>query len=151
MSVVVQDAASRTDTPDATVIRAWVRAAAGADRPGEITVRVVTAAESAELNRRYRGRSGPTNVLSFPADDDYPDIDDEPRPMGDVVVCAEVVARECEEQGKSSEAHWAHMVVHGTLHLLGFDHGTESEAEVMEGRERELLAGFGFPDPYLAA
>jgi len=150
LSVVVQDVASHPDTPDANAIRAWIRSAAG-ERGGEVTVRIVTPAESAALNRRYRGRPKPTNVLSFPVDDDYPEIDDEPRPLGDIVVCAEVVARECAEQGKSNEAHWAHMVVHGTLHLLGFDHETDAEAEVMEGRERVLLAGFGFPDPYLAA
>lgn len=150
LSVVVQDAANRPDVPDEKAIRAWVRAAAGAGCAGEITVRIVTAAESAALNRRYRGRSGPTNVLSFPSGDDFRGIVDEPHPIGDIVICADIVAREREEQGKSNEAHWAHLVVHGTLHLVGFDHDSDAAAAVMEGRERELLEGLGFPNPWAA-
>ena len=104
------------------------------------------AAESRSLNTRYRGKPAPTNVLSFPMPADG---NGKARAMiGDLVVCAPVVAREAREQGKALRAHWAHMVIHGTLHLLGFDHERSSDARRMEGRERELLARLGFPDPY---
>lgn len=98
-----------------------------------------------ELNRRYRGQDKPTNVLSFPAD--LPADLDLPL-LGDLVICAPVVAREAAEQGKSLQAHWAHLVIHGCLHLLGHDHIEEDEAEAMEALERQLLAGLGYPDPY---
>ena len=142
--------------PTAAELRKWVRAAAG-DAAGEVTVRIVGEAESAELNGRYRGRDGPTNVLAFPAaSEDFavPEVfaaacgDTELPSLGDIVVCAPVVAREASEQGKTAAAHWAHIVIHGTLHLMGYDHETQADALVMEGRERSLLAGFGFGDPY---
>jgi probable rRNA maturation factor len=100
------------------------------------------------LNSRYRSRDYATNVLSFRPAPDWPQIDGEPKPIGDVVICGSVVEREAFEQRKSPEAHWAHMVIHGALHLLGHDHETRTEAEVMEKLERELLAAFHFPDPY---
>lgn len=112
-------------------------------------MRVVDETESARLNERYRGKPGPTNVLAFPAGD-IPGGAPEPPPLGDIVICAGVVAREALEQGKASEAHWAHMVVHGCLHLIGHDHLTADEAGVMESAERELLAGLGIADPYAA-
>lgn len=116
-------------------------ALAGAGAGGEVTVRIVGAAESRALNRRYRGKDRPTNVLSFPYG--------EPGVLGDLVVCAPVVNREAREQGKSPAAHWAHMVVHGVLHLRGFDHIRAPDAKVMETRERAILARLSFPDPYL--
>ena len=105
---------------------------------------------STELNSRYRGKEGPTNVLSFSARgaEAPPAAADELLPFGDVVICAEVVEREAREQGKAPAAHWAHMVVHGTLHLQGYDHESVRDASIMEARERVLLAELGFPDPY---
>lgn len=149
LSVVVQDVAQRPGTPGDDSIAAWVNAAVADALSGEITVRVVTEAESADLNDRYRGRSGATNVLAFAMAADRPEIlDEEPLPLGDLVICADVVEREAAEQRKPPQAHWAHVVVHGTLHLLGYDHAAEADACVMEAHERELLASLGFADPY---
>jgi len=128
--------------PSPGQLRKWASAARGRAR-GEVTVRVVGPAESRALNRRYRKKDKPTNVLSFPYDD--------PGVLGDIVICAAVVRREAREQGKSAAAHWAHMVVHGVLHLLGFDHIRPADAKVMEGRERAILARLSFPDPYAPA
>lgn len=150
LQIEVQRAARPAWLPDAAAIRRWVTAAAGPGEAGEITVRIVDEAESAELNSRYRGKSGPTNVLAFPAGSGGMLPDGEPAPLGDIVICAPVVEREAAEQEKAVGAHFAHLVVHGTLHLIGHDHEGEHEARVMEGREREVLAGFGFPDPYEA-
>ena len=108
-------------------------------------MRIVGPAESRTLNRRFRHKDKPTNVLSFPYDDPAPFG---ARVLGDVVICAAVVEREAREQGKLRSAHWAHMVVHGVLHLLGFDHMRPADARVMEGRERAILARLSFPDPY---
>lgn len=119
-------------------------ALAGVD--GEVAIRIVDESESAMLNERYRGQPGPTNVLAFPAGDMPSGADI--RPLGDIVICAPVVAREAAEQQKPLEAHWAHMVVHGCLHLRGYDHGADTEARQMEERERDLLAGLGIEDPY---
>ena len=148
VAVAVQDASGAAQVPSAARLRAWVKRALGAAARGELTVRVVAAEESAALNSRYRGKRGPTNVLSFPAGrlPDAPKA--ETLPLGDLVICAPVVEREAREQGKALEAHWAHMVVHGTLHLQGYDHETRAEAAEMETRERSLLAELGFPDPY---
>jgi probable rRNA maturation factor len=101
--------------------------------------------ESRALNERYRGKDRPTNVLSFPAE--LPEELDIPL-LGDIVICAPLVAEEASSQGKPVEAHWAHLVVHGVLHLLGHDHQLESEAREMEALEVELLASLGFPNPY---
>lgn len=125
--------------PTATSLRLWAEAARGRKR-GEITLRLVDSAESQTLNRDFRGKDKPTNVLSFPMGEaDY---------LGDIVICAPVVAAEAVEQGKAARAHWAHMVVHGVLHLLGHDHIDDGEAATMEALERKLLARLGFPDPY---
>ena len=118
----------------------------GGDPSAGLTIRVVDEAESAELNEHYRHKANPTNVLSFPFEAP-PGIPVEPS-LGDLVICAPVIVREAQEQEKSLEAHWAHMVVHGTLHLLGMDHLQEQEAEEMEAGEAEVLAALGFPDPY---
>jgi probable rRNA maturation factor len=118
-------------------------------QPPLLTIRVVEEAEITRLNSDYRHKTAPTNVLSFPFDQPagLPAEELEPE-LGDVVICAAVVEQEAQAQGKTPEAHWAHMVVHGTLHLLGFDHITEAEAEQMEGLERQILAKLGYPDPY---
>src|SRR5690554_8049362 len=101
-------------------------------------------ATSADLNHRYRGKNSPTKVLSFPAD--LPPELGLPL-LGDLVVCADVVAREAAEQGKTPSAHWAHMLVHGTLHLLGYDHINDAEAEVMEALETAIVTALGFAPP----
>jgi probable rRNA maturation factor len=145
--VTVQNASRGSAVPAAPLLKSWARRALGSGVRGEVTVRVVAAEESAELNSRYRGKKGPTNVLSFPAE--APDAaEGELLPFGDVVICADVVEREAREQGKAPAAHWAHMVVHGVLHLQGFDHEKLRDASIMEAREQALLAELGFPDPY---
>ena len=113
----------------------------------EMTVRIVDEAESHELNLTYRGKDRPTNVLSFPFE--CPDEVALPL-LGDLVICRQVVEREAEEQEKPLMAHWAHMVVHGSLHLLGYDHIEDDEAEEMESLETQIMQGLGFDDPYLA-
>jgi probable rRNA maturation factor len=147
-TVAVQDVSNAAKVPSAARLRMWAKKALGTKARGELTVRIVTVAESAELNSRYRSKQGPTNVLSFSAGrmPDGPGAD--LLPLGDLVICAEVVQREAREQGKASDAHWAHMVIHGTLHLQGYDHENRAEAATMEAHERLLLAELGFPDPY---
>ncbi|MBQ0720096.1 MAG: rRNA maturation RNase YbeY [Gammaproteobacteria bacterium] len=141
------DNASGEEAPEPPSIRRWISAALGDDKPeAEISVRIVSADESAELNQRYRGKQGPTNVLSFAAD--IPDFV-ETSLLGDIVICAAIVRREAAQQHKALEAHWAHMLVHGTLHLLGHDHIEEVDAENMEALETATLGELGFPPPYL--
>jgi probable rRNA maturation factor len=148
LSVAVQRAVECPWIPEKGAIRRWAAAAAGAERGGEVTVRIVGEAESAALNSTYRKKAGPTNVLAFPADAPVLPGDEEPAPLGDLVICAPVVELEAAAQRKAVTAHFAHLVVHGTLHLIGHDHEEEAAAKVMEDREREVLAGFGFEDPY---
>ena len=132
--------------PTAQQITTWVEAAlAGLRAEAQLTVRIVSSEEGAALNQTYRHKQGPTNVLSFAVDD----ADDLPVPLlGDIVICAPVVEREAHEQNKEAVAHWAHMVVHGTLHLLGYDHMDDTQAQEMESLEIQVLARLGFPDPY---
>lgn len=133
--------------PDATQIREWIAATlAGRGAEGTITVRIVDEAESAALNRAYRGKDRPTNVLSFPLH--TPAGPWGAAELGDLAICAPLVAREAAEQGKPVLAHWAHLVVHGTLHLLGFDHIEPTQAECMESLEIGILQHLGYPNPY---
>ncbi len=144
--VEVQYALHRRGLPTSQDFRAWARAAlAGRRGQAEMVVRVVDADESAQLNETYRHKKGPTNVLSFPFE--APAGLELPL-LGDIVICAPIVAREAHEQGKEERAHWAHMTVHGVLHLLGYDHQDEEEAGAMESLEREILTRMGYPDPY---
>ncbi|MFP1918513.1 rRNA maturation RNase YbeY [Lonsdalea quercina] len=113
----------------------------------EVTIRIVDEAESHELNHTYRGKDKPTNVLSFPFEAP-PEV--ELPLLGDLIICRQVVEQEAAEQEKTLEEHWAHMVVHGCLHLLGYDHIEDSEAEEMESLETEIMQGMGYADPYLA-
>jgi probable rRNA maturation factor len=142
LDVVLSYRTRRPWAPAPASLRRWAKLAAGRRR-GELGIRVVGSGESRALNARWRGLDAPTNVLSFPAS---PEL--RGRQVGDLVVCAPVVAREAREQGKPVAAHWAHMIVHGTLHLLGFDHARAADAKRMEGRERALLARLGIADPY---
>ncbi len=141
--------------PDAEKFLHWARAAfdaVGKSFAGEaqMTLRLVEEAEIVQLNRDYRHKDMPTNVLSFPFDvpRGLPESECNSE-LGDVVICAPVVQREAVQQGKTEESHWAHMVVHGTLHLLGYDHITDAEAARMESLEIRILAGLGFTNPYL--
>lgn len=113
----------------------------------EVTVRIVDEEESHQLNHEYRGKDKPTNVLSFPFEAP-PGIEIDL--LGDLIICRQVVEREAKEQGKPLMAHWAHMVVHGSLHLLGYDHIEDDEAEEMESLETEIMQSMGFEDPYIA-
>jgi probable rRNA maturation factor len=148
--IEVQFAAARAGVPHPASLRSWAQSALAARHgpgAGSVTLRIVGAAEGRKLNHRWRGKDKATNVLSFPSGVDAAP-GGEPAPLGDIVICAPVIRREAAEQGKSTRAHWAHMVVHGVLHLLGYDHESGREAAVMEGLERRLLVARGFPDPY---
>ncbi|MGD9424091.1 rRNA maturation RNase YbeY [Pantoea sp. NSTU24] len=134
--------------PDESQFHRWLTAAVTPFQPdSEVTVRLVDEAESHELNLTYRGKDKPTNVLSFPFEAP-PGI--ELPLLGDLIICRQVVEQEAAEQGKGIEAHWAHMVVHGTLHLLGYDHIDDDEADEMEGLETEIMLALGYPDPYIS-
>lgn len=113
--------------------------------PENLTVRVVDARESQSLNNQYRGKQAPTNVLSFPSQ--LPEFV-EPDYLGDLVICAEVVNREAQEQNKAADAHWAHMLIHGVLHLLGYDHIKDEEAAAMEALESKIVIAMGYAAPY---
>lgn len=135
-----------TQLPALSDLEIWATAAVGQRREeAEISLLIVDEAEGAELNLQWRHKNGPTNVLSFPSD--LPAELGLPL-LGDLVICAPVVAKEALEQKKSLNSHWAHMMVHGTLHLLGFDHIDDHQAEQMESLETDILARIGYPDPY---
>ncbi len=154
LDVGVSYALPRLGLPAAVSFRKWVAAALdGRIREADLAVRLVGSKEGRALNRHYRGKDYATNVLSFPADIaegvKLPKGVKMPL-LGDLVLCAPVIAREAKEQKKPLAAHYAHLTVHGALHLLGWDHEDTREAECMEQLEREILAGLGLPDPYLA-
>lgn len=147
----LQVAQRGAEVPTLAELRCWVSAALRRGRKrAELTVRVVDEAEIRALNQRFRGQDRPTNVLSFPfevppgidADDPVHDL------LGDLVICADLVRREAQEQGKPVAAHWAHLVVHGVLHLLDYDHIADDEAAEMEALETAILGELGFPPPY---
>lgn len=144
LNLSVQYACNATGLPSRPQIRTWVRAALDVDgkRGGQITIRFVDSEEGQSLNSDYRGKGYATNVLSFP-------YDTEPVVAGDLVICANVVEREAAEQRKTLEEHHAHLIVHGILHLQGYDHETgDEDAQQMEAMERSILAQLGFADPY---
>jgi probable rRNA maturation factor len=155
IQVDVQVAANVSNVPTDSDIRNWLEqviAQVGNDtsRSIEISVKIVDEVEGRALNRQFRQKDNATNVLSFPLlDADLPELPAElPLAMGDIVICASVVAREASEQGKNSSDHWAHMLVHGALHLFGYDHETESQAQEMEMLEARILAVGGVENPY---
>lgn len=153
LDVAVGYAAPRAGVPAAVSFRKWVAAALeGRIRDADLAIRIVDEKEGRALNHHYRGKDCATNVLSFPAElpEGLPKGVKLPL-LGDLVLCAPVVAREAREQRKPVNAHYAHLTVHGCLHLLGWDHEDAREAEAMELLEREILAGLGLPDPYLDA
>ncbi|MBB1485544.1 rRNA maturation RNase YbeY [Oceanospirillum sediminis] len=143
----LQLACDNTGLPEESDFTLWVQRVLDAhENTGhEVTVRIVTSEESQLLNHQYRGKDKPTNVLSFPFESP-PGI--ELPLLGDLIVCADVVAAEAAEQGKLLSHHWAHMIIHGCLHLLGYDHIEEQDAEEMEALEVELLAELNIKDPY---
>ena len=144
LNLGVQYACNQSGLPSRPQIRTWVRAALDVDgkRGGQITIRFVEPEEGQSLNSDYRGKDYATNVLSFP-------YEVEPVVAGDLVICATVVEREAAEQEKTLDAHYAHLIVHGILHLQGYDHEIgENEARLMEDKERTILAQLGFADPY---
>lgn len=147
----LQAASAAGGLPSHTDFRVWAGSALSGRRDRALlTVRIVDEDESRQLNQEYRGQDKPTNVLSFPfdlppgvpVDDDLADF------IGDLAICAPVVEREASEQGKAPSAHWAHMTIHGVLHLLHYDHMTDEQAAEMEGLETAILQGLGFPPPY---
>ena len=152
LDVAVGYALPRAGIPAAASFRKWAATALqGRIREADLAIRIVDAEEGRALNRHYRGKDYATNVLGFPAEipPGLPKGVKLPL-LGDLVICAPVVAREAQEQGKPLNAHYAHLTVHGCLHLLGLDHEDPREADAMEQLEREILAGLGLPDPYAA-
>ena len=153
LDVDVEVACDAASVPSPTEFNQWAsRTLAHVTESGsrELSVRIVDEAEIQHLNATYRCKDSPTNVLAFPvASESLAEWPDSlPRPLGDLVLCASVVEREAEEQDKPAAEHWAHLTVHGTLHLLGFDHVTERGAIEMEGLEVEILAAGGIANPY---
>lgn len=152
--VDVQFAAADESIPDSAEITGWVSRtleSAGRASEEEVSVRIVGEAEMQQLNKAFREQDKTTNVLSFPSGEIEGLPADAGQPLGDIVVCAAVVASEARDQGKSSADHWAHMMVHGTLHLLGFDHENDLDAEEMESLETKILATLGIANPYTEA
>lgn len=146
LTLDVQFAVEQPGLPAEADFARWAETAlAGGRSAAELAIRVVDEAEGRELNHRYRDKDYATNVLSFPAD--LPPGVDLPV-LGDLVICAPVVRREAAEQGKAEMDHWAHLVIHGCLHLLGYDHEAEPEAEAMEALETAIMARLGLPNPY---
>ena len=146
IDVDVQFAAQSPQIPDRQSIKMWVRTVlADYNKDTELVIRVVDEYEGTELNKKWRQMDTPTNVLSFPVSN-IEAINH--NILGDIVICAPVVTREAREQGKSIDAHWAHMVIHGVLHLLEYNHITKEDAEIMETLETDILANLGYADPY---
>lgn len=148
LRVNTQYAVRGRDLPTRHQLQQWLGAVLPERTAGaSILVRFTDAAESAELNTQYRSKNYPTNVLSFPAQPLPAGVRLRPS-LGDLVLCVEVVRREAQIQGKPLEAHWAHLLLHGLLHLLGYDHETPAEASIMETLEQDLLTQLGYPNPY---
>ena len=147
IEVDVQNATDCPDLPDQSQIKLWVETTLkGLKKNAELSIRIVDKDEGTQLNERWRKSQGPTNVLSFPYEGESeiaPDL------LGDIVICAPVVAREAQEQNKSLHAHWAHMVIHGVLHLSDYDHINQQDADCMENLEIKILDELNYNNPYL--
>jgi len=147
IEVAVQYAIDWPDLPDENQLKLWVKTALeGFQENAELTIRIVDVDEGTQLNERWRKSQGPTNVLSFSHEGEAKIV---PNLLGDIVVCAPVVAREAKEQNKNIDAHWAHMVIHGVLHLNGFDHIKPEDADTMENLEIKILEELNYNNPYL--
>jgi len=143
--VDLQICIERENLPTEVQLQTWASKALQTENEMELTILIVDEAESQALNREYRDKDNPTNVLSFPFEaPEFVEIN----LLGDLVICAPVVEHEAKEQSKSLESHWAHMVIHGTLHLQGYDHVQEADAEQMEGLEISILNDLGYNNPY---
>lgn len=140
LNLSIQFASEKADLPSRSQLRKWVKATLRVDT--EVTIRIVDQEEGRELNKTYRGKDYATNVLTFP-------LTEEPHLMGDIIICASVVIKEAKEQNKPIEAHFAHLTVHGTLHLHGYDHLNDEQAGLMESIEVTTLQQLGYPNPYL--
>ena len=140
LDITIQIASELANVPAKSQFKKWAKAALRVDT--EVTIRIIDAQEALELNSTYRGKDYATNVLTFP-------LTEAPHLMGDIIICAPVVEAEAKTQNKSVEAHYAHLTVHGMLHLCGFDHETESQAELMESLEITILQKLGYANPYL--
>ena len=140
LNLTLQIASEQASIPSAKEFRQWAKASLRVDT--EVTFRIVDKAEGRALNFAYRAKDYATNVLTFP-------LSDKPHLMGDIIICAPVVSDEAKAQGKSLTAHYAHLTVHGMLHLHGYDHETEAQAELMEGLETAIMSKLGYADPYL--
>jgi len=147
LMIDLQIAVADAQIPAREQFQRWADAASAACRGDkkELTIRITDLVESEELNHRYRNKQGPTNVLSFPFEDP-PGLTT--NMLGDLVICAPIVEAEAVQQHKAVEAHWAHILIHGVLHLCGYDHIDPDEADQMEALETDILAGLGFPPPY---
>jgi len=148
IKIEIQYATEINDLPEEGLIKKWVNFSLnGYIENAELTIRIVDKAEGAQLNEKWRNAQGPTNVLSFP----YSDLNETTKSIqGDIVICAPVILREAAEQKKSVDAHWAHIIVHGILHLLGYDHDNENDANEMESLETSILGKLKIPDPYIS-
>ncbi len=140
LSIAIQIASNQINVPTRAQFRKWAKATIRVDT--EVTIRIVDEAEGRELNKMYRAKDYATNVLTFP-------LTEEPHLMGDIIICAPVVATEAIAQNKPLEAHYAHLTVHGVLHLHGYDHEIEAQAELMESLETAIVCKLGYADPYL--
>ncbi len=140
LNISIQYASNQAHLPTQSRFRKWAKAAIRVDT--EVTIRIVDEAEGRELNKTYRGKDYATNVLTFP-------LTETPHLMGDIVICAPVVEAEAKAQNKPLEAHYAHLTVHGILHLHGYDHEAEAQAELMEGLETAIITKLGYASPYL--
>jgi len=146
ITVNIENTSGSDEVPDPSRMRRWISAALKPHKKdAQLSVQIISDEEMIHFNSQYRGKPYATNVLSFPAD--IPDFIDLPL-LGDILVCATVVSREAREQRKTPDAHWAHMLVHGCLHLLGFDHEDDEDAQEMEALETTIITGLGFPPPY---
>lgn len=146
--IIVQRAVSNISIPSTPLFKRWAKGALEEKIPNaELTIRVVDEDEMRSLNSTYRKKDKTTNVLSFPFDTPE-DVDVDLPLLGDIVICAQVIIDEAKEQHKTVDAHWAHMIVHGVLHLLGYDHEKDDEAEMMEAEEIKILKKLGFDNPY---
>lgn len=144
----VQNPEGFEDIPSGRDFLRWVRSAVASSTPCSVTLRVVGMKEAQELNRQFRNRDYATNVLSFPFEEPPIPMDNMPRHLGDLVLCKQVVDKEASEQHKAVPDHWTHLVIHGALHLQGYDHITDEQAKIMEALEIKLLKQLGISNPY---
>lgn len=149
ISITIQNNSQAKDRPSEENLQTWIQTAIPEQTTqADITLRIIDIDEMTQLNTSYRSKPGPTNVLAFPYDPDEAASDSETTLQGDIAICAPIVTQEATEQNKPLTAHWAHLTIHGTLHLCGYDHIDPNDADIMETLEIKLLKKLGFPNPY---